>query len=197
MSPTVKDRIKLLLNDARSLSRDLKWADAERRYIEALGIDPHCWDAYKGLGQIYLKQDLLPQAKETFNFLLKSNKADDVCFAALADIAEEERDLVLAEDMRRKAVEFRPRLANRHAELAEFYVKQGFPDKAWPSAKRAAELDSKSAKYLEISLETAILLGERNEARKRYDKLRVLSQDRPKLQALKERIDEMPGPQAA
>lgn len=191
MAPSTKDRIKALIDDARSLARDMKWADAERRYLEALTIDPHHYEAYKGLGTIYLKQKLYPQAKETFEFILKSRKADDAVFAAIADIAEAEGDTDRAEVMRLKAVEFRPRLPNRHAELAAFYLGHDEAEKAWPYALRATELDPKSARYLELSLEAAILLGDREEARRRYDKLRVLSEDRPKLQAFKDRIDEM------
>lgn len=189
MTPSAKDRLKLVLNEARSLARDLKWAEAERRYLEALGMDSHAWEAYKGLGQIYLKQDLLPQARETYEFLLKSKMTDDVVYAAMAEISEKQGDLVKAEQFRLQAVEERPRLANRHAELAEFYLDHEDPEKAWPSIKRAVELDPKSSRYLELSLEAAILLGNREEARRRYDKLRLLSQDRPKLQALKDRID--------
>ncbi len=192
MTPSVKDRIKLLLNDARSLARDTKWADAERRYLEVLGIDAHAWDGYRGLGSIYLKQELYPQAKETFEFLLQSKKADDATFAALADIAEKEGNVGQSEDFRKRAVAFRPRLANRNAELAEFYLGQGESAKAWPVAKRAVELEPKSAKYLELSLEAAILVGDRQEARRRYDQLRLVSQDRTKLQSVKERLDAMP-----
>jgi heme exporter protein D len=50
MAPSVKDRLKSLMDDARSLARDQKWADAERRYLEVLAIDARSWDAYKGLG---------------------------------------------------------------------------------------------------------------------------------------------------
>ncbi len=191
ITPSAKDRIKTLLDDARSLQRDLKWAEAERRYLDVLALDSHNWDAYRGLGGIYLKQKLWPQAKETFEFLLKMKKADDACFAALAEIAEAEGDLVRAEDMRRKAVEFRPRSAHRQSELAAFFLQQAQAGKAWPFAKRAVELDPKSSRYLELSLEAAIILGNRLEAQRRYDKLRLLSEDRPKLQALKEKIEGM------
>jgi tetratricopeptide (TPR) repeat protein len=194
MAPSVKDRIKLLLDDARSLTRDMKWAEAERRYLEVLTIDERNTDAYKGIGLIYLKQKLYPQARETFDFLLRSKKADDTVYASLAEIAEADADMARAEEMRRKAVEFRPRLAHRHAELASLYLEMGQPSKAWSFAKRAAELEPKSAKYLELFLETAILLGDRNEAGRRYDKLRLLSDDRQKLQSLKERIDAIASP---
>lgn len=191
MAPSVRERVKLLLSDARSLARDLKWADAERRFLEVLTIDAQNVEAYKGLGGVYLKQKLYVQARETFEFILKRRKADDTCYAALADIAFVEGNLGLCEAMRRKAVEIRPRLANCHADLAEFYLSQHTPTKAWPFAKRASDLDPKSPKYLELSLEAAILVGDRKEVRRRYDKLRLLSEDRSKLQALKERIDAM------
>jgi len=189
ISPSTKDRIKLLLDDARSLARDTKYGEAERRFLEALAIDKHCWDAYKGLGNIYLKQKMYSQSRETFEFLMHRKKADDTAFAGLAEIAEAERDLTRAEDLRRRAVEFRPRLPQRHAELAEFYVSQGQPEKAWLFAKRASDLDQKSAKYLELSLETAILVGDRAEAQRRYDRFRLLSEDRVKIQAIKKKID--------
>jgi len=189
VAPSVKDRIKVLLDEARSLARDLKWADAERRYLEVLGTDARNVDAYKGLGTIYLKQKLYPQARETFEYLVKSKKADDIAFAALAEIEEANGNLTAAEANRRSAIEVRPRLANRHAELADFYLAHDQATKAWPYAKRANELDPKSAKYLELSLEVAILLGDRNEAKRRYDKLRLLSEDHPRLQSLKDRIE--------
>ncbi|MFH1620913.1 MAG: hypothetical protein ABIB04_02405 [Patescibacteria group bacterium] len=191
MTPAVKDRVKSLIDDARSLARDMKWAEAEKRYLEVLVIDKRNFDAYKGLGTIYLKQKLYPQAKETYDFILKSHKADDACYSAIAEIAEVDGDLKKAEEMRLKAVECRPKLAHRQAELAVFYLDQKKPEKAWPYAKRSAELDPNSAKYLELSLETAILLGDQGEAKRRYDKLRVLSDDRPKLQAFKQKIDDI------
>ena len=188
MAPSVKDRIKLLLDDARSLSRDLKWADAERRYLEALGVDARNVEAYKGLGGIYIKQKLYPQARETFDFLVKIKKADDTCYAALGDIAEAEGDSLKEEEMRKKAIELRPNAAVRQAELAAYYMRTKQAQKAWTHAKFAAELDPKSAKYLELSVEAGILLGDRIEAKRQYDKLRLISEDHQKLQSLKERI---------
>lgn len=189
IAPSAKEKLKLILDEARSLARDQKFAEAEKRYLEILALDARHWDAYKGLGLIYIKQKLWQQAKETFEFLSKSKKADDTVYASLADIAENTGDLAKAEELRLKAVEFRPRLANRQAEMASFYLDRDEPQKAWPFAKQASELDQKSARYLEISLDTAILLGDRLEAQKRYDKLRLLSDDRPKLQAYREKID--------
>lgn len=189
MVPSAKEKIRTILDEARSLARDLKWADAERRYLEVLTMDDRNLDAYKGLAQIYLKQKFYPQARETFEFLMKTKQADASCYAGMGEIYEAEGNLVKAEEMYLKAVEAQPRLAHRSAQLAEFYLDQGAFAKAWPLLQRASELEPKSVKYLEISLDTAIRMGNRDEARRLYDRFRLLSEDRPKLQALKERIE--------
>jgi tetratricopeptide (TPR) repeat protein len=193
IAPSMKDKVRTLLDEARSLGREQKWADAERRYLEVLGMDDRNLDAYKGLAAIYLKQKLYPQARETFEFLIKTKKADASCYAGMAEIYEAENDLPEAEEMRLKALELQPRLAQRYVELAEFYLDHNGPDKAWPHLKKAVELEPKSGKYLELTLDTAIQLGSREEARRLYDKFRLVSEDRPKLQVYKEKIDELAG----
>ncbi|USN52239.1 MAG: hypothetical protein H6759_04420 [Candidatus Nomurabacteria bacterium] len=52
-----------LISEAKSLARDTKWAEAERRYLDVLQIDPRSIDAYKGIGQIYLKKKALSASK--------------------------------------------------------------------------------------------------------------------------------------
>lgn len=185
------DRLKSVIEEAKSLTRDLKYADAERKYLEALGLDKRNTEAYKGLATIYLKQKMLTQAKETFEFLIRASDADDFSYAGLAEIAEQENDLSLAEKMYRKAAEIRPKSANRHADLAAFYLECNEPEKAWPFARRATELEPKSVKYLELCIETAIRNGEKQEAASRFDRYRMRCEDRQKIQSLKERIDAM------
>ncbi|HEU0051474.1 MAG TPA: hypothetical protein VFQ60_05480 [Patescibacteria group bacterium] len=189
VTPSTRERISTLLHEARALIRDLKWADAERRYLEVLSLDPRHAEAYKGLGFIYLKQKLFPQAKETFQFLIKMKEADDSTYAGLAEIAEAEEDKSEAESWHLKAVESSPRQAHRHAQLAQFYLDRHELAKAWPSAKRASDLEPLSAKYLELSLEIALQLGDRKEARHRYDRLRLLTEDRTKYQIWKEKVE--------
>jgi tetratricopeptide (TPR) repeat protein len=189
MAPSQRERIKTLLSEARSLIRDLKWADAERRLLEVLSLDQRQLDAYKLLGTLYLRQKLYPQARETFEFLVKTRKADDSTYAGLAEIAKAEGNFQIAEAMLVKAVDASPRQPHRHAELASFYIERSAPAKAWPYAKRASELEPGSAKYLELSLETAILLGDRKEARARYNRLRLLSDDPARFQVFKDKIE--------
>ncbi|MBI4138759.1 hypothetical protein HY479_01255 [Candidatus Uhrbacteria bacterium] len=185
-------RLKVLIEEAKSLARDLKWGDAERKYLEVLSMDKRNTEAYRGLAAMYVKQKMYPQAQETYEFLLRMSEADDASYAGLGEIAEAAGDPARAEEMYRKAAELRPRAANRHAALASFYLDRQAPDKAWPFARRATELEPKSLKYLELTLETAVRMGDRGEAEKRYERFRLRSEDRQKAQSFKERIDGMP-----
>jgi tetratricopeptide (TPR) repeat protein len=191
MAPSQRERIKTLLSESRSLIRDLKWADAERRLLEVLSLDQRQIDAYKLLGTMYLRQKLYPQARETFEFLVKTRKADDGTYAGLAEIAKAEGNFQITESMLLKAADASPRQPHRQAELAAFYMERGNAVKAWPHAKKASELEPGSAKYLEQSLEAAILLGDRKEARARYNRLRLLSDDPTRFQALKDKLESL------
>lgn len=191
MAPSTRERIATLLTEAKSLTRDLKWAEAERRYLEALSLDPRHAEAYRGLGFMYTKQRLYPQAKETFEFLLKLKKADDATYAGLAEICEFEGKIDEAKAFRVKAIEASPRQPHRHAEIAEFYLRHEDPKKALVAAEAAAKLEPSSAKYLELSLEAAILLRDRKEAERLYDRLRLLTQDTSRFRSWKEKIEEL------
>lgn len=191
LAPTTRERVMTLLTEGRSFMRDLKWSDAERRFLDILALDPHHVDAYKGLGQIYLKQKLYPQAQETFSFIIKMKKADDATYAALAEIEEAAEHFALAEQYRLKAVDLGMKQANRHAELAEWYTRREDYLHAWSAAKKASELEPNSAKYMELTLDLAVRLRDAKEARSRYQKLRLLAEDHQRFQSWREKVEEL------
>ncbi len=189
MSPSVRERVQSLMSEGKSLARDQKWVDAERRFLEVLSLNTHHIEAYKGLGQIYLKQKLYPQARETFDFVLKIRKNDDAAFSALADIAEAEGDVAQAESLHLKAVAAAPKQAQHQASLATFYLDREQAAKAKPFAVRASELEPSSPKYTELCLATAVALQDVAESRHRYQRLRLLTDDANKLQAWKKKVE--------
>jgi tetratricopeptide (TPR) repeat protein len=181
--------VQRLLNEARSFARDEMWTEAEHSFLEVLKHDERQLDAYRGLAAIYLAQKQYAQAKETFQFLERIHGANDACYAGLAEIAESEGNLRLTERMRKLAIEKNPKHAVRHAELAQFYQAHGSPDYAYAEARKAADLEPDSPSFLELSLEAAILVRDRNEAERRYDRWRLLTNDRQKLQTYRDKID--------
>lgn len=195
IGPSEDDRKKSLLDDARSLARDEKFADAERRFLEVLAIDQRSPEAYKGLAGLYLKQKMYNQAKETYEFLRKGGNADDAVYAGLAEIAEHEGNGKRAEEMLRKAVEERPKLAYRHAELASYFLRAKRPAEAWAPAEEAVALEPGSVKFTELLLEAAVRMGDAARARKAYDALRFVQKDRQALQIWKDRMENMGSPE--
>jgi len=191
VGPSDKDKMKGLLDEARSLVRDEKWANAEKRFLEVLTLDQRNADAYKGLASLYLKQKMYQQAKETYEFLRKGGNADDAVYAGLAEIAAVNGDNKRAEEMYVKAIEARPKLANRHGELAAFYLRNKQPAKAWKPADEAARLEPRSVKFLELALESSIQVGNIPFAQKKYDALRFLQKDRQALHAWKDRLEKI------
>jgi tetratricopeptide (TPR) repeat protein len=181
--------VKRLLDEAHSFARDELWTEAEHAYLEVLKHDERQLNAYRGLAALYLAQKQYAQARETFQFLDRIHGADDACYAGLAEIAEAEGNLRLAERMRKQAIEQNPKQASRHAELARFYLTYDSPHYAFAEARRAADLEPDSPSFLELSLESAILVRDRNEAERRYDRWRLLTTDRQKLQTYRDKID--------
>lgn len=189
IAPTTHERIKTLVTEARSFMRDTKWAEAEKRFLDVLALDPHHVEAYKGLGQIYLKQKLYPQAQETFSFILKMKRADDATYAALADIEEAAGHWHEAELHRLQAVDLGGKQSIRHSELAQHYLETGELLKAAPAVKHAVELEPNSAKYVEQALDIAVRVGDAQEARAWYQKFRLLSDDRLRFQYWREKVE--------
>lgn len=182
-------KIQRMLGEANRLSGEGNAQKAERVYLEILKLDARHFDAYRGLGSLYLGARQYKQAKETFNFLVRIKGANDEVFAGLGAIAELEGDLGRAEDMRKRALSMNVRSPERHAEIANFYMKHGSPEDAWRHARSAYELNPESASALELSVESAILVRDQEEAEKRYEELRLMRYDRSKLQRLKEKLD--------
>lgn len=88
-----------------------------------------------------------------------------------------------------QAVELGGKQACRHAELAAFYLSTKDLLKAWAPVKRATELEPNSAKYAEQALDVAVQLGDANEARNRYQRFRLLSDDRSRFQYWREKVE--------
>lgn len=177
------------LREVRFLVRDQKWAEAEQKYLEILKLDARNREAYLGLGMLYVATEQFAQAKETFQFLIKIHVADDTVYASLADISDAEHDVATAERMRKIAINKSPRNPIRYAELARHYLQHDAPKRAWMYAERAIELDPERPQFLEISVESAILLADRDAALDRLNRLRAHSTDRVRLQRLADKID--------
>ncbi|MDD5341470.1 MAG: tetratricopeptide repeat protein [Patescibacteria group bacterium] len=77
-----------VIAEAEKLAKEENYDLAEKKYIEAIGLDPKNISAYRGLGNIYLDQKHYEEAKQTFEHVLKLNEQDALAYASLGEIAE-------------------------------------------------------------------------------------------------------------
>lgn len=63
--------VKRMLEQAGEFARQEETVQAEKLYIEVIGHHPKNVDAYEGLGNLYLKNRQLEQARETLKFALR------------------------------------------------------------------------------------------------------------------------------
>ena len=83
----------MFLVDAAALFADGALEMAEKKYIEAVRLDPKSKDAYRGLGDVYLRQGHIAEAKETYAFVAQLDPNDDYVFIKLSELAEQEGDI--------------------------------------------------------------------------------------------------------
>jgi tetratricopeptide (TPR) repeat protein len=73
---TFEKKIENLLKEAQDLVNRELYAEAEKKYLEILNLEPKNTEAYRGLGNIFILQQQYEDAKQTFLHVLKLNKAD-------------------------------------------------------------------------------------------------------------------------
>jgi tetratricopeptide (TPR) repeat protein len=184
----MSEEASALLAEAEKRAGDGRAADAERMFLEVLKHDSRQVRAYRGLALLYAAQGQTNQAKETFAFLERIGGCNDECWSAWAALTEREGNLTDAETFRKRAVEQAPKDPIRHGELAAFYLQHGSPAYALASARRAADLEPENPQWLELCIESAIVVPDRAEAERRLQQLRALSHDRGRIYSYQEKI---------
>jgi len=104
-----EERVRRLLQEADDWQKAGDVFQAEKRYIEVIGLSAKCVKAYEALGKLYLSQRQYAQARETLGFAAKLDGKDASIQAHLGEIEEREGNTVEALRRFARAVELRPR----------------------------------------------------------------------------------------
>jgi len=81
-----------LLKEAEQLTDKEEYDEAEKKYIEILGMDAQNTEVYHGLGWLYFLQRSYEEAKQTFEHILKIDKENDKAYFASAEVCERTED---------------------------------------------------------------------------------------------------------
>ncbi len=183
------NKLKNLIQEGNQYLEVGSYDQAEQAFIGAIKIDAKSADAYRGLGETYLRRGAREEAKQTFSFLLQLEPNNDAVMVRLAQMAEEDNEIDQAIEYYQLAVVANDALSPRFAHLADLLLKVGQNEVAKEAIMQAVELEPQNPKYLDFLLETAILCQDKKLAIDAFSKLRMSNPENSKLPDFKYRID--------
>ena len=140
--------------------------EAEQSLQAALALDPQYAPALYALGRIYYQQNRFPEAIKQFQKLVELDpnnyRAHDnlgLCYDALYRDGEALQQFLKALDLVYKS---HPEYDWAHANLADFFLKRGEPEKALQLAAEAAKRNPKSARNCFLTGKALVNLGKDN-----------------------------------
>lgn len=183
-SPGGEVKIKELLGQAEELVKEKKYAEAEHKYIDIVGLDAKSVEAYKGLSQIYLEQKNYDQAKEALEFALKLNQNDAEACSRLGAVISQKGDLAEAKNYYLRAVNLSSKSAAAYVDLALVCQTAGDKEEAFNYLQQAVEIEPNNPRYLDLLLEISIMLGRKSIAEETLKKLKEVNPENQKLDEL-------------
>lgn len=182
--------IDKLFREAKELTDKEEYDEAEKKYIEIIGLDSKNIEAYRGLGNLYFLQRNYEDAKQTFAHILKLNKADDHAYARLGKIAEQEGDFDQAKQDLLKSLDIST--APIHFfELAEVCFKMEEYKEALVNLNKALKIEPNNPKYLDLLLTISIIIKDKKKATATLAKLRETNPENKKIEEFEQQIEEL------
>ncbi len=106
---TASSRMHALMREGDKLTKEESFAEAEKRYIEALSIEQKNPKLYEKLGRLYLRNKQYDQARDTFRFASRLSPNDASVVASLGEVAMAREEYSDAITYFQHAVSLRPR----------------------------------------------------------------------------------------
>lgn len=184
-------QIRALLGDADMAFTGGGYDAAEAAYIAVINLDGKNVAAYLGLGNVYLAEKHIAEARETFKYALYLDKRNELANVRLAEIAEHENNLELAVEYYEQAVLINDGIPTRYFKLYELLTALKQPDTALAAIREALALDPQNPKYLDNFITASIIVGDKKLAEEGYQRLRLVNPENQKLSTFRERIKEM------
>lgn len=181
--------ILLKESDVAIEQKDLELA--EKKYIEAIRLDPKNQDAYFGLGNVYFTKGEFGDAEEALTYLTRLNPEHDGGLVKLAEISEERGNIEKAIEYYEKSLLVEDGKATRFIKIAELLLSIDKPGTAQEAVKQAVELEPQNPRYLDMMVEVSIKCGDKQSAEESFQRLRMVNPENQKLDVLRERIGEM------
>jgi hypothetical protein len=167
-----QENIKKLLAEAQDLEKQGEYIPAEKKYIEIISHHPKCVEAYEGLGNMYLLDKKIEQARETLLFAAMLDEKDASVQMRLAELEQEDGNREKALVYASRAVEIR----EKNPKYLDLYIQISLKSKSSKDARKGIKLlkevnpENKKIEQFEADLEVLradyIASGGKNEETK-------------------------------
>lgn len=172
LSQEISKRVDVLLFEAEELVRDGYFEAAEKKYIEIIGLDSKNFSAFKNLGEVYLNNQNLNEAKQTLEHALRLKKT-------LIDEQAPKSKGSAAKDIETSQIYFL---------LARVFDESGDLTKAIAYLKRALKIEKHNPRYLDRLIEVSILNKDKINALEAFSDLEQTNPENQKLASFSEKI---------
>ncbi|KKU99541.1 MAG: hypothetical protein A2898_04790 [Candidatus Kerfeldbacteria bacterium RIFCSPLOWO2_01_FULL_48_11] len=181
-----EEHIKELLFEADQLAKDESFAEAEKKYIETISLDPDNIDAFTRLGKVYVSMNDFQHAKESFNYSLKLriHQRSVESTGAPQPVEGEQKAEQSSASLDRL-------IADHYIDLGEVYVLTEEPVLAQKCFEEAIHLEPNNPRNLDTLFDFAVSMKNKPLAYEALKKLRVADPDNQKLGELEQQIDKM------
>lgn len=186
---SLQQRLDNLLTQANEHMKKDELAEAEKKFLEIISLDPKNIDAFEGLGDMYVELKKYNEAKEVFEYLLKLSSAEAYFHDKLGQVARAQGHLQEAEAQFRISVDTNNQNANYLYNLAEVFVMENEYDKAVEYFEKAFDLEPKNPKYLDALLNISIIRKDKVRAGQILNILVEVNPENKKISEWQEQIE--------
>ena len=181
-----------LLEESDELRRGGEYADAEKRYVDIISLDPKNVNAYLGLAKAYYLDERWKDGEETARHIIETlDPASELGWAFLGRHLKQQGKYVEAAAAFKQALAINPNMAKRWIDLGECLREGGGLAEAIVAYRTAAEHEPNNPRVLDLLLEISILSGDKRLAREAFIKLQAANPENQKLGDWEAKIREM------
>lgn len=149
-NPNAVRTIQALLSEAEQLHAEGDDAQAEQRYLAAIGIAPQMPTGYTALGKLYLEKKEYAQADEALRHALRLDQENEDVALALIDVCRLTGKLDQAVALSQQAVQHAPNSPKVLHVLVELSIEQGDKLAALQALKALAEANPENQRLDEL-----------------------------------------------
>ncbi len=175
-----KQKIQDLLENGEKFIKEENLAEAEKKFIEIISLDPDNIDAYQNLGELYLKQKDFKHAEETFKHVLKLIIRSQRWWQGFR-----KNDKIVS------ASNINSQIASVYLDLGEVYQAMEDNEKALENYKKAAEIEPNNPRNLDFLIKIAIILNKKKIAQKFLQDLKKVNPNNEKIKEFEIQLKEL------